>query len=75
MIWQWDAWWQRTLPSPLALVLITSSKMLQLSRQLLAITRTVYSVPGSSSLMTRKVLEELTVSDTIKGEPSPTEGA
>lgn len=57
--------------SPLTLVLITSSKILELSTQLLVIRRTVYSVPGSSPSMMWKVLEEFSASDIFQ-LPSPT---
>lgn len=62
---------ETTLPSPLALVLITSSKILELSTQLLVIRRTVYSVPGSSPSMMWKVLEEFSASEIFQ-LPSPT---
>lgn len=58
--------------SPLALVLITSSKILELSTQLFVIRRTVYSVPGSSPSMMWKVLEEFSMSDIFQ-LPSPTQ--
>lgn len=56
--------------SPLALVLITSSNILELSTQLLVKRRTVYSVPGSSPSMMWKVLEEFSASDIFQ-LPSP----
>lgn len=67
-------YWHRQflLLSPVARVSITSSKILALSSSLLAMRRTVYTVPDSSPSIMWKLWEAFTASE-IRQFPSPTQ--